>query len=397
MKNGMSLQDLLTTVIEQNENKRDFVADTKESIRMIDFGGKPHIVLLQEGARELERFSITENAHRQLATRLNIPWKYYQRLLRDHLDLVIIQVNALFEREPETRMLRTLDGQARAFLSDRYRRLDNKEVLEQVLPPIVKGDIASTMLSSNVGDNNMHLKVLFTDDSLAVDLGPTANPNRADAWGENGNLDLDREHNVIARRDRGRDVVRPGFILSNSETGHGSLNLRGFFFRSYCLNGCVWGKEDAFAMKRTHIGGQLIADQDFQIFSDETQRKEDQLIVAQVTEAIGTMADATRVQAMGDKLRALKNGEQAVDKTGAIQELGRQVDLTEGETKSALENFLTDGDFSQWGAVNAVTKIANQDDVSYERACELEEIGAKIIDFTNSQWLKVATAEAVAA
>lgn len=133
MKAGQNLEALLTEVIRQNESKRDFVASTREAIRMVP-GDEPRIVLLREGSRELERFDVSEHCHRQIAGRLSIPWKYYSRLLQDHADLVIDQVNALFEREPEMRLLRTLDGKARAFLSERYRRLDNAQVLEQVLP-----------------------------------------------------------------------------------------------------------------------------------------------------------------------------------------------------------------------------------------------------------------------
>ena len=47
--------------------------------------------------------------------------------------------------------------------------------------------------------------------------------------------------------------------------------------------------------------------------------------------------------------------------------------------------------------VDAVTELANSDDVSYERACELENIGAQILQFNQAQWHKIATAEKVAA
>ena len=76
MKRGMSLENLLTTVIEQRERKRDFVANTKEAIQMVeapDVKDGVALVLLKEGATELERFTITENCHRQIASRPQIP------------------------------------------------------------------------------------------------------------------------------------------------------------------------------------------------------------------------------------------------------------------------------------------------------------------------------------
>ena len=373
MQNGMNLQELLTEVIRQNDAKRDFVASTHESIRMVEFDSEPHIILLKEGAEALERFTITEHCHRQLASRLSIPWKYYQRLLNDHLDLVIHQVNALFEREPQTRMVRTLDGQARAFLSDRYRRLDNAQVLEQALPPILKGDVETSVLSCNVSPNNMHMKVLFTDDSLKQDIGLAPHSNRS-------------------------DVVRPGLILGNSEVGQGLLFMKGFFFRDYCTNGCVFGMYDAFEARRTHVGGKITAQSDFQVFSDETQKKEDELVIAQITETLKTMSDPNRVREMGNRLREIKTGEKANDPIAAMELLAENQGLSQQETNRALQNFLEDGDYSQWGAVNAVTKVANnEEEVSYERACELEEIGSKIIQMNAKQWLQVAVAERVAA
>lgn len=399
MKRGMSLAELLTEVQRQTETKRDFVASTKEAVRMVpmpDFPNGVALILHKQGSDALERFQIAENCHRQIAGRLGIPWKYYDRLLQDHRDLVMDQVNALFEREPETRLLRTLDGKARAFLSDRYRPLDHGEVLEQVLPPIVKGDVQSTLLSSNVTDNHLYLKVLFTDDSLAIDLGDTPHGRHDNGWG--GNVDLDTNHQVIAERDGGRDIVRPGCIIGNSETGHGSLFIKGFLFRSYCLNGCVWGVEDAFSFSRNHIGGKLVEGQNFEVFSDETRRKQDELIIAEVTDALGTMTNPERVRAMGERLRALRyETDQAKDPFAAVDALAKELDIRESEKKGILTSLLRDSDFSQWGMLNAVTEQANAEDVSYERACEFEQLGNQIAQFNAQRWSKIAAAEKVAA
>jgi hypothetical protein len=362
---------------------------------MPDFPEGVALILHKQGSGDLERFQIAENCHRQIAGRLGIPWKYYDRLLRDHRDLVMDQVNALFEREPETRLLRTLDGKARAFLSDRYRPLDHGEVLEQVLPPIVKGDIKSTLLSSTVTDNHMYMKVLFTDDSLAIDLGATPNGRHDNGWG--GNVDLDSQHLVIAERDGGRDIVRPGAIIGNSETGHGSLFIKGFLFRSYCLNGCVWGMEEAFSYSRNHIGGKLTEGQNFEVFSDDTRRKQDELIIAEVTDALKTMVNPERVRAMGERLRSLKTGLQVEDPFAAVDVLAKELDIREGEKKGILTSLLRDSDFTQWGLINAVTEQANAEDISYERACEFEQLGAQIASFSSQRWQKIATAEKVAA
>ena len=347
-----------------------------------DMPKKVALVLLKEGATELERFSITENCHRQISGRLQIPWKYYDRLLTDHRDLVISQVNALFEREPQTRLLRTLDGKARAFLSDRYRTIDNDEVIEQALPPIIKGDVPSQLLSSNVSENSMHIKVLFTGDNLAQDIGELERPQRHAGGQNNGST---------------RDIIRPGAVISNSETGHGRLRIDGFFYRDFCFNGCVYGTENIFNYKRNHIGSKLEANGEFEVFSDETKRKQNELIIAEVTDAMKALTNEENVVKMGDALRATKEGTQVDDAFAAVNQLAKEVDIRDGEKEDIIGNLLMDGDFSRWGMLNAVTKIANAEEVEYERACELENIGSQLIDMQLAQWNRIATAERVAA
>ena len=392
MKAGMNLNDLLIEVQRQSTTKRDFVASTKEALRMVPMEGFDRgvaLILHKEGGADLERFSITDNCFRQIAGRLNIPWTYFDRLLNDHRDLVMHQVNALFEREPEVRLMRTLDGKARAFLSNRFRPLDNVEVLEQVLPPIVKGDIKSRLISSNVGENNMHLKVLFTDDRLAQDIGATPHgKDAAHGWGGS----VDANHNRIAGLEttHGRDVIRPGAIISNSETGHGSMKIEGFFWRAFCDNGCVWGRDEMFSYSRNHVGGKLESGE--LEFSDVTRRKQSEVIVAELSDVLTMLSSEAYAQKTGDKLRALKNGTLIVDPFKAIDVLAKEVQLRDTEKKFALESLIRDGDYSQWGMLNAVTEVANREEVSYERACELEDIGGKILSMELKNWNRVALA-----
>lgn len=375
MKAGMSLEALLTEVQRQNVVKKDFVASTQDNVRMVEAPDLPlgvAVVMKKDGAAELERFTISEHAHKQIAARLTIPSRYYMRLLQDHRDLVIHQVNALFEREPASRLFRTLDGTLRAFLSDRYLRLDNKDVLEQTLPAIVKGDLETKLLSTNVGENKMNVKVLFTGDELA--------------------------HEVTSRtRDGSPRIIRPGFRMSNSETGSGTLAIEGFFFDGYCLNGCVYGKIDAFSFKRTHLGGRLIEGSNFEVISDESRELEDKAIISQVSDVMKSMANPEFAQAMVDRLRETTQTGDVTKPIAAVELAVKELDIREDEKEDILTTFIQDGDFSQWGMASAVTAVANKDETTYERACELENVGANIIDLNRSQWTRFVEAEKVAA
>lgn len=318
MKRGMSLEELLQTVITQTNQKRDYITNTKDAVRMVempDFPEKVAVVLQKDGASELERFKISETAHRQIAARLKIPFKYYFRMLDDHRDIIIDTVNKLFEREPSSRLFRTLDGTLRAFLSDRYLRLDNYEVLKDTLPTIVKGEIPTQVLATHVGADRMDLKVLFTGDELAQEV-------------------------TSRTRDGSTRIVRPGFRMSNSETGLGSLNIDGFFYDSYCTNGCVFGAIDAFSFKRTHLGGKLIEGTSFEVISQKSRELEDQTIISQVTDVMRSLSNPEFAQQMGDKLRAAANTPNVQNPIAAVELAVKELGLKESEKTGVLETFL---------------------------------------------------------
>jgi hypothetical protein len=375
MKAGMSLEALLTEVQRQNEVKRDFTTSTENNVRMVeadDLQNGVAVVMLKDGAAELERFAVSEQAHKQIAARLNIPSRYYLRLLADHRDLVVHQVNALFEREPASRLFRTLDGTLRAFLSDRYLRLDNNDVLEQTLPAIVKGELETTLLSTNVGENKMHMKVLFTGDELA--------------------------HEVTSRtKDGSTRIIRPGFRMSNSETGQGTLAIEGFFYDGYCLNGCVFGQIEAFSFKRTHLGGRLIEGVDFEVMSDQSRELEDKAIISQVSDVMTALANPEFAQKMVTRLRATTETGDVQSPVNAVDMAVKELDLREDEKESILTTFIEDRDYSQWGLASAITQVANKEAVTYERACELENVGANVIDLNQIQWNRFIQAEKIAA
>ena len=187
MKQGMTIEELLTEVQRQSSAKKDYVASTQHDVRLVPMDGFPNgvAVVLQKGqdleiatdddaeTHLLERLEVTEHAHRQIAGRLSIPWKFYHRMLEDHTDIVIDAVNKLFEREPGTRLLRTMDNKLRAFLSNRYKRIDNDQVLGAALPAIVKGDLETTLLSCQVTDRNLYVKVLLTGEEMKQEIGKT--------------------------------------------------------------------------------------------------------------------------------------------------------------------------------------------------------------------------------
>ena len=185
--------------------------------------------------------------------------------------------------------------------------------------------------------------------------------------------------------------------MSNSETGQGTLAIEGFFYDGYCLNGCVFGKIDAFSFKRTHLGGRLIEGVDFEVLSDQSRELEDKAIISQVSDVMTAMAKPEFAQKMVDRLRATTETGDVQSPVNAVDLAVKELDLREEEKETILTTFIEDRDYSQWGLASAITSVANQEATTYERSCELENVGATVIDLNQSQWTRFIEAEKIAA
>ncbi len=153
MKYGRSLQELAIELDRQAKVKKDYVA-TAGAMQMTAVNENFDLVIGNTP------FQLNENAHRQLGLQLKIPAPYYERMRAENPGLLMANVNGWFQQSPDTRrMVRTLDGTARAILSDRYRRIDNYEVAQKVLP-IISEMQGARIESCELTDTRMYIKVV---------------------------------------------------------------------------------------------------------------------------------------------------------------------------------------------------------------------------------------------
>ncbi len=122
MKTGRTLQELAVELHRQAKSKRDFVVHSKSFIA----GAMPERISINRydsNGRfvEMESFGTTNLFHRQLGDALGIPSRYYDKMKDELPDLLAENVFQWLRNGNKRYMLRTLDGQARAFLSDRAR------------------------------------------------------------------------------------------------------------------------------------------------------------------------------------------------------------------------------------------------------------------------------------
>jgi hypothetical protein len=319
--------------------------------------------------QERAEFNIEQIAHRQIGARLGIPAAYYDRLQspegklteeqRQELKrLLDTNVNALFRLRPETRMVRTFKGEpegiARAFLSDSYRRRDNDELAEHILP--ILGQIPEVKIEScALTDTRFYLKAITPR-----------------VFGEVG---LD-------------DVVQAGVVIRNSEVGHGALSVQPLVFRLKCLNGMILAE----STRHYHVGRHVEAEEgSTRVFRDETMKLDDAAFFAKLGDVVKAAVDETNFAAIVAQMREAKTGETIEKPKQAIEKLSKRFTLSEAEGESVLKHLTEGGDLSAFGALNAVTR-ASQDVESYERATELEAVGGQILAMAGTpDWRSIAS------
>ena len=339
MKQGRTLEGLGRELERQRKARKDFVADTRSLTFKTE--GKNSIITVATGNTQQD-FQVNDLAHQQIASRLSIPYRYYQRMQDEQPQLLDENVNTWFQQTPERRMLRTMDGNVRAFLSDRYRRLDHLELCAAVLPVIneMKG---ASIESCEVTDTHMYLKVINKRLKAEVSVG---------------------------------DVVQAGFVISNSEVGMGSLKVEPLIFRLVCKNGLICKD---YAQKKYHVGRQVAGgDEAYEIYSDATLAQDDKAFFMKVQDTVRCAVDEAKFLLTVDKMREAMNITLEHDPVKEVELLADKFLLTQNERGDVLRQLFMSGDNSRYGLFNAVT-AASQIADSYERATDLERIGGEIL------------------
>jgi hypothetical protein len=183
------------------------------------------------------------------------------------------------------------------------------------------------------------------------------------------------------------DFVQAGVIITNSEVGKGSFGVDGMIYTLSCKNGMVAG--DSF--RRYHLGSRITGeDEAYELFKDETLRADDRAFWLKVRDLVTATVSDARFQLVIAKLRfAATETPEMTDPSTGVKELAKRYSFSDGEEKSVLRHLTLGGDLTMYGAINAVTRAA-QDVESYDRSVELESVGGAILDLAPKEWAMVA-------
>jgi hypothetical protein len=371
MKQGRTLQDLAAEIERRKETKKDYTVRAN-ALRMtamdIDLDPKHAQVGFWLGD---QRYGVNNIAHEQIAAYLKIPMAYYWRMLAEAPELLARNVNQWFEdiEADKLRMARTMDGKLRAFLSNGYRRFENEDFAEAVLPVIA--DLGLDIMSCEITERRLYIK--------AVDPKVTREIKQlGGAWG-------DGKHIIK------RGCAAPAVTLSNSETGDGRLSVLGGIYQDWCTNLASFGGR---SLKKTHLGArhELIEGEElYELLTDETKKKTDEALWLQVRDTVKATFDAVKFNELIDKVEGAQAEPIDGDPVKVVAAASKKFGASEGQQKSVLKHLIEGGSLSRFGLYNAFTRMA-QDVDDYDEATRFEQVGGRIIELPHTEWRALAKA-----
>jgi hypothetical protein len=338
MKSQLSLNELAQKLTDQKPLKKDYVVESS-NVRFYSNGSN------QLHLQEIDEvFDVNDVALNQITTKVGLSKKYTDKMLDGHKTLLQDNINYWFTNTPKPQMIRTLGNTARAVLSDKFKRVDNDMIAEQVLPILI--DKEYDIKSCAITDTKMYIKASLPSLQREVNKG---------------------------------DVVESGVIISNSEVGHGAVNVSPFIHRLVCLNGMVMN--DSRLQSRHLTSSQATIDGVYEVLSDEAKELDSRALLTKVRDVVASTSDEMRFE---EQVQMMTDASQIKIKRPkkVIELLENKFDLTKNEGESILDNLI-DRDDKQpmanlWSVVNSITALGNTMD-DYDRGTKMQEIGGRLL------------------
>jgi len=307
-----------------------------------------------------------------LADKLRLPLAYLRRMRAEAPDLYDANVNGWLhgrtsvkngtrevlrpsdERKFMLRLFRSDNsgngaaGVARAFLSDKFARLEHLDILLAALGGIRDSGINAEVTGADLTDRRMFVRV--TAPEVAVHAEALLKDYRSPFTGATG---------------AENPLVFAGFEIQNSEVGGGAFKITPRIVVKVCNNGMTITKD---VLKSVHLGGQLESGQ-IQ-WSADTQRKAEQLVTAKTRDAVTTFLNREYVARVVDEMTGAAQVKVAKP-TETIETLSKALRFDEDTARGILEHFLTAGDRTSGGVMHAITSHA-QTVTDAQKAADLE-------------------------
>jgi hypothetical protein len=359
MKIGKNLQQLAAEVYRQAESKRDFIAPT-------------NVMEMNEGLGlgfANQDFGINDLAHKQIAEFTGVPGRYYDVMRAEQPELLRQNVNTWFKAKPAQRLVRTLDGNARAFLSNSYRPLDNLDLAEAVLPVLEEMNLQ--IVSADITERRLYIK--------AVDRRIERDVPKGHAIGDGSHVFF--------------DTLSPAISIYNSEVGYGALGVDAGTITKMCTN-LMW--IPAKGMRKYHVGAKmdLGGEEIYRMLSDSTRKATDKAVFMQIRDVVKNAFDEAKFDALVEEIKGTSERQITGDVVEVVNSVAERYLMTSTTRQSVLKHLIEGGSLTQYGLANAVTRAA-EDEAAYDDASNFEKVGGSIMVLNNQEWKALGAGEKV--
>lgn len=380
-----TLQELANILQKESAEKFDFVAPAKTLRYTVDgrllndvssdMSEAMTAMLAKQGVArsnmlisDVHGFVPTDLFKRQLSDKLGIPMKYFERMQEEAPQLLSQNINHwLSSDDASNYLVRTFVSKdksiARAFLSDRFRTIDNIDVLFNVLESIKRSNAKVDVKDCKLSETNMYVKVVSPDITCDVKDFDGALP------------DLGRGHRFPSP-DEGAWIAT-GFIFKNSELGQGKFSISPLAFKLACTNYLIQKDSE---IEQVHLGGKLV--EGLIQWSEATRTKQLELLMSQTRDAVESFLSP---RFLGQVASRIAKAESIVLKhpMNALTNVTQQFKLSEEQQKSILDCFIAEQRPTLGAISDAITFYAHEQEDA-DTQYELERIGDAVLELNTS-------------
>ena len=340
MKKGQPLEHMLQKINEDSKIKKDQIVNLKslsassgEEVYPVLNAGKEHSGVLNDYALG------------KLCGKLKIERNYIRKCL-PFKEVVNYNINHWIANTKDRQlMVRQSGNTVRAILSDRYKRLDNDLVANKTLDKLM--DMGATIKYGSYNRDQLNLTAVLPK--------------------LEGEVEKD-------------DIVQGGVTITNCEVGTQSLLIQPFIYRLVCTNGMVAPRYlNQFYAK--HVGKVIIdLDKDIQAIK----------IIDKMQKQLELVSNPELFQENLQKLKQAGDIEIHSSKAVKILKHHEVSDYERAEIFGRLKHNVSDHfTTNNYTFANAITNLANSDDVSEDRARYLQELGGLIIFAHNPMQIRI--------
>lgn len=293
-------------------------------------------------APDLEPEKIHRNALGQMAERVSLPMAYIKTLEGNGswgLDLLAENLGTLYGHHKSRALMRTVNGEVRGFLSDKYRRLDSAPFIESFVKAC--GEVNALPYQGYTSDTKVSIQAI-----IPKVYEPVKN-----------------------------EYMAYGVTFENSDFGNGAMQVQFFILRLQCLNGMI-GESN---MRHVHLGKRL----EEMDFSKKTQDLNVRTILSAMQDVVRGQLAPERIDLMQSYIVKSSQEKLTDDRRGAVMEaLKRSMTKTEIEKMTTKFNepdveLLPPGN-NMWRLSQALSWLAGEEEDT-ERKLELQKQAGKLL------------------